>query len=128
MALDGDARRRTTLLYIPQPWRAHGCVEVMVLAISSALGWPTRIVSLLTLVLVLAGCQGLASGGGGGEPAPHGTLSANPPSLSFGNVVVGKNRFPEREPAGGRVSGHRFIGDELKRGVHDERNFLSSGP
>jgi len=62
----------------------------MVLAISSALGWPTRIVSLLTLVLVLAGCQGLASGGGGGEPAPHGTLSANPPSLSFGNVVVGK--------------------------------------
>jgi hypothetical protein len=59
------------------------------MAISSALGCPARIAPLLTLVLVLAGCQGLTRGGGG-EPVPHGTLSANPPSLSFGDVVVGK--------------------------------------
>ena len=59
------------------------------LSISSAPGGPARIVPLLTLVLMLAGCQGLTRGGGG-EPVPHGNLSANPPSLSFGDVIVGK--------------------------------------
>ncbi len=60
------------------------------MAIFSSLSGSARIVSLLTLVLVLTGCQGL-TGGGGGEPGQHGTLSANPPSLSFGDVIVGKN-------------------------------------
>ncbi len=42
------------------------------------------------LVLALAGCQGLTRGGGG-EPAPYATLSVTPPSLSFGDVIVGKS-------------------------------------
>ncbi|MFY9561026.1 MAG: choice-of-anchor D domain-containing protein [Terriglobales bacterium] len=58
----------------------------MRLATFSSIGRSARIISLLTLVLLLAGCQGLA---GGGQPAARGTVSANPPSLSFGNVTVG---------------------------------------
>ena len=89
MPLDSRAGRRPGVALYSPPWRAHGCVEVVVLAISSALGCPTRIVSLLTLVLVLTGCQGITRGGES-APVPQGTLSANPPSLSFGDVIVGK--------------------------------------
>jgi len=76
-----------------------------VLAISSAFGFPARIVALLTLILVLAGCQGLTRGGAG-EPGPPGTLSANPPSVSFGNVIVGKTASQKGslQAAGGPVT------------------------
>jgi hypothetical protein len=59
-----------------------------VLAKSSA-RWSSAIL-LLTLVSVFTGCQGL-SRVDGSNPTPHGTLSASPASLSFGNVVIGKN-------------------------------------
>ena len=62
MPLDSRAGRRPGVALYSPPWRAHGCVEVVVLAISSAVGCPTRIVSLLTLVLVLTGCQGITRG------------------------------------------------------------------
>jgi hypothetical protein len=60
-----------------------------VLLISSACGSVARTLSALTLVAILTGCQGLVSRNSGG-PAPHGTLSASPASLPFGNVVVGQ--------------------------------------
>ena len=67
------------------PTATRGCA----LAIFSTLGCPARSVSSLALALVLTGCQGLTPGAGH-DPVPQGTLTANPPSLSFGKVVVGK--------------------------------------
>jgi TolB protein len=46
--------------------------------------------ALLTLVALWTGCQSVAPIDGG-DQTPHGTLSASPSSLSFGNVVVGQN-------------------------------------
>jgi hypothetical protein len=47
--------------------------------------------SLLAIMAALTGCQGLAPVGGTEQP-PHGSLSASPTSLSFGNVVVGQSK------------------------------------
>ncbi len=50
----------------------------------------TQVVSVLLLLLLLSGCQGLSGGNssGGGSGAQ---LKVSPASLSFGNVTVGKN-------------------------------------
>jgi hypothetical protein len=45
---------------------------------------------LLMAISVLVACQGLSAGGTGVNNSP-GTLTANPASVSFGNVTVGKN-------------------------------------
>ena len=90
MLLYGAASRRDRVALNPPTVACRGCVEVVVMAISSLLCCQARIVSLLALATVLTGCQGLTRGGGG-EPIPPGTLSVSPPSLSFGNVIVGKN-------------------------------------
>jgi TolB protein len=47
-------------------------------------------ISMLSLVLLWSSCQSVAPIGGEDQTA-HGTLSASPASLSFGNVVVGQN-------------------------------------
>lgn len=49
-----------------------------------------KIFSLLVLLALLAGCQSLARQDVG-NPEPQGTLSANPASLSFGDVMVGSS-------------------------------------
>ena len=58
------------------------------LRISTAPSSMANLLSLLTLLALLTGCQGLARQGGG-DQGLKGTLSASPASLSFGSVVVG---------------------------------------
>jgi hypothetical protein len=62
------------------------------LTISSACGTVATTLVVSLLAALLTGCQGLESkAGGGGDPAPHGSLSASPASFSFGNVVAGQS-------------------------------------
>ena len=58
------------------------------LRISTAPSSLAKIFSLLTLLPLLTGCQGLARQGGA-DQGPKGTLSASPVALSFGTIVVG---------------------------------------
>jgi hypothetical protein len=59
----------------PSPRCLRGCVAI----------------SLLAAMAALTGCQGVAPAGGSEQP-PHGTLSASPASLPFGNVTVGQSK------------------------------------